>query len=135
MLKSSFQSLFIYYFPPFLVDRYQLTNITTISQFPFFYKIQITKVIWTVNNIFWTLRLKFTPLAKEVIFYWWCFIDICTYSFYEIYCQILMKWNYSLSHLYLGHNNEAIIFYPYLIWEWIEPFLLKPFIFLCNLLP
>ena len=28
-------------------------------------------VIWTVNNTFWTLSLKSTPVSKEAFFYWW----------------------------------------------------------------
>ena len=37
---------------------------------PLFHKVQIIKVIWRVNNIFWTLSLKSIPPSKRGSFYY-----------------------------------------------------------------
>ena len=54
-------------FPALLGDRYQLKNMTTLSNFLLFCrKIQITKALWMVNIVVWALHPKSTSLSKEV---------------------------------------------------------------------
>lgn len=128
MLELPFQRLFVCCFPLLLADKYQLTNIANLSRFLsiFRHKIQITKGISVINNIFSTLTIK--PTLQKRFFLLVMLKRLFHTTFLRnILLNLLEQRNCSLSSLYLEHSIEAIILYPYFVCKCIELFLLKSF--------
>ena len=98
----------------------------------FFHRILITKVIWTVNNIFWPVSHISKPFQKRFFL-----ISNVKRRFYLKFLQnisqkLLEQCNCSLSPLYFRRSKEAIILYSHFICECIDSYLLKPFALLWN---